>query len=607
MVLDEDGGSRIESTAKSISIQVASSRSRNLLKGGWLEYTGWGYGGVLTKQGSRLSVMLEAGKTYTITARGRMPKSTLYVYNRKALVLSNGTTVNTTPVFYYISDTDVQSSVTEYYLATSAQSGVTRGTSGWSTSLPTMSETNMYLWNYRVVVCSNGTSFSTTPVLVYTYTGSAQVGVTVTEYYLGYNSNSGATVATEGWSTSPVMPNNVERMVVHVYNGMSYPGAAVIKSTSMSVVSHTFTPTVTQTYYIDAFPQDANNANAAYRWREWALEWVVLTAGEVPATEWTDSEADVLATGFDIKKGEIDTTASKFTLRDNDGTERIKSENDKVVVDFDNFKIDKDGNVTATNGNFSGTVTASSGNIGNLEISQTGIELFDTNSVPRRVLSPNAIQYYTSIENHTRLVDVPSPGLIAMSRDTSASFIIGKGAISVQLGGYDGYINGEYKEYPCYTAYIRDESTTSLSSDFTTMKSIGVGFATNGRMVANVFQSLKGGLAMMAMSCGTVNSDGSLGTVNADGKPVNCQLFAFQTKCYVSSVEKNVVGKYVCTLGEAPKGFWTVLLTARPSGDATMYTTLASKDANSFTVFTSNDSSRDDSAFEYILVSFGGI
>ena len=263
--------------------------------------------------------------------------------------------------------------------------------------------------------------------------------------------------------------------------------------------------------------------------------------------------------------------------------------------------------MTATNGNFSGTVTASGGNIGNLEIKPNAIEYIDANSGSKRVLSPNAIQYYTSIENHTCLVDVPSPGLMAISRGTIGSFIIGKGAISVQMGGYDGSTTNGYKEYPCYTAYISDQSTTSLTSDFTTMKSIGVGFATNGRMVANVFQSLKGGLAMVAMSCGTVNADGSLGTVNADGKPVNCQLFAFQTNCYVSSVAKGGTGKYVCTLREAPKGFWTVLLTARPSEGETMYTTLASKGNNSFTVYTSDDSTTNDSAFEYIIVSFGGI
>lgn len=332
-VIDEEGGSLIESTAKNVSIQVASSQSRNLLKGGWLEYTGWGYGGVLTKQGSMLSVMLEAGKTYTITAHGRMPNSALYVYNRKALVLANGTTVNTMPVSYDIPDSCTQQSVTEYYLATSASGGVTSGTSGWSTSLPTMSETNMYLWNYRIVVRSDGSSFSTPAVLVHTWTGSAPVGVT--EYYLGYTSNSGVSTETDGWSTSPAMPNKVVRLVVHVYNGMSYPGAAIIDSTSMTVVSDTFTPTVTQTYYIDAFPQDANYANAAYRWREWALEWVVLTSGEVPAAEWTDSEADVLATGFNVKEKKITLTSDTVEVRNNSGeTTALLDETGKIQTNL---------------------------------------------------------------------------------------------------------------------------------------------------------------------------------------------------------------------------------------------------------------------------------
>jgi hypothetical protein len=37
------------------------------------------------------------------------------------------------------------SSITNYYLATSASSGVTRSTSGWKTAVQTMTATNQYL------------------------------------------------------------------------------------------------------------------------------------------------------------------------------------------------------------------------------------------------------------------------------------------------------------------------------------------------------------------------------------------------------------------------------------------------------------------------------
>ena len=49
-------------------------------------------------------------------------------------------------------------SITEYYLATSASSGVTTGTSGWTTKIQTITEDKRYLWNYEEVVYTDGTS-----------------------------------------------------------------------------------------------------------------------------------------------------------------------------------------------------------------------------------------------------------------------------------------------------------------------------------------------------------------------------------------------------------------------------------------------------------------
>ena len=59
----------------------------------------------------------------------------------------------------------------------------------------------------------------------------------------------------------------------------------------------------------------------------------------------------LLATGIDITNGKIGMIASQFTLRDNDGTERIKATNGKVTLDFDNLKVTSQG-VQASNGTF---------------------------------------------------------------------------------------------------------------------------------------------------------------------------------------------------------------------------------------------------------------
>ena len=66
-------------------------------------------------------------------------------------------------------------SVINYYLATASASGVTAATSGWTTSVQSVSSNKKYLWNYEVVKYTDGTTASTTaPCIIGTYgdTGS---------------------------------------------------------------------------------------------------------------------------------------------------------------------------------------------------------------------------------------------------------------------------------------------------------------------------------------------------------------------------------------------------------------------------------------------------
>ena len=106
--------------------------------------------------------------------------------------------------------TSVQS-VTEYYLATSASSGVTTNTDGWSTSIQTMTATNKYLWNYEQINFSDGMNQPTIPVIIGVYGDKGQTGSTgatgrsitgITEHYLATNLATGVTRSTSGWSTS---------------------------------------------------------------------------------------------------------------------------------------------------------------------------------------------------------------------------------------------------------------------------------------------------------------------------------------------------------------------------------------------------------------------
>ena len=106
------------------------------------------------------------------------------------------------------------SSVTEYYLASALSSGVTVSTTGWTTTVQTITATKKYLWNYEVITYSNGAKTTTAPVIIGTYgdkgdkgdqggKGETGNGVSsVAEYYLASTLSSGVTVSTTGWTTT---------------------------------------------------------------------------------------------------------------------------------------------------------------------------------------------------------------------------------------------------------------------------------------------------------------------------------------------------------------------------------------------------------------------
>lgn len=102
--------------------------------------------------------------------------------------------------------------IINYYLATSASSGVTTSTKGWTTSVQNVSETNKYLWNYEVIKYTDGTTASTSaPCIIGTYgdtgskgdkgdTGATGNGIkSIAEHYAVSTSNS---TTPTSWSSS---------------------------------------------------------------------------------------------------------------------------------------------------------------------------------------------------------------------------------------------------------------------------------------------------------------------------------------------------------------------------------------------------------------------
>lgn len=68
--------------------------------------------------------------------------------------------------------------VTNYYLATSQQNGVTTSTSGWTTTPQTMTEQKKYLWNYEIITYTDKTVYTVAPHIIGTYGDKGEDGRT---------------------------------------------------------------------------------------------------------------------------------------------------------------------------------------------------------------------------------------------------------------------------------------------------------------------------------------------------------------------------------------------------------------------------------------------
>ena len=177
-------------------------------------------------------------------------------YSQTAKVLTS----RPTPVGTNIKGVGIKS-VTEYYAVSTSNS---TAPSSWSTSVPTMTATNKYLWNYeRITYTNNTTSDSAKRVIgVYGNTGATgakgdkgdpgdtgatgpkgETGATgngiksITNYYLASASSSGVTTSTSGWTTTMQSTSTSKRYLWN-YEKISYTNGTTVNTTPVIIGTH---------------------------------------------------------------------------------------------------------------------------------------------------------------------------------------------------------------------------------------------------------------------------------------------------------------------------------------------------------------------------------
>lgn len=136
-----------------------------------------------------------------------------YLWSYQSIAYTSGNPTTTTPVIIGThgatggkGDTGATGngikSVVNYYLTTSAASGVTVDTTGWSTTPKATTTTNKYIWCYQLITYTNNATTKTTPAIIGTHgatgsNGADAITLTITSSTGNiFKNSSGSTVLT---------------------------------------------------------------------------------------------------------------------------------------------------------------------------------------------------------------------------------------------------------------------------------------------------------------------------------------------------------------------------------------------------------------------------
>ena len=185
-----------------------------------------------------------------------MTTTNRYLWNYEKITYSSGNPTNTTKRVIGVygntggkgdpgSNGKSIGSVTNYYLATASASGVTTSTSGWTTTVQSVSSSKKYLWNYEVIKYTDNTVASTsTPCVIGTYgdkgdkgdpgTAGKSIG-SVVNYYLATSSSSGVTTSTSGWTTT-VQSVSSSKKYLWNYEVVKYTDGTTASTTAPCII-----------------------------------------------------------------------------------------------------------------------------------------------------------------------------------------------------------------------------------------------------------------------------------------------------------------------------------------------------------------------------------
>lgn len=133
--------------------------------------------------------------------------------------------------------------VTNYFLVSTASTGVTTSTSGWTTTMQATDTSKKYLWSYQKITYSNKTTSDTIPVIIGTHGATGGTGATgkgvkaVQSYYLTTSAATGVTTSTTGWGTTPTATTTTNKYLWS-YQKFTYTDNTTSNTTPAIIGTH---------------------------------------------------------------------------------------------------------------------------------------------------------------------------------------------------------------------------------------------------------------------------------------------------------------------------------------------------------------------------------
>lgn len=134
--------------------------------------------------------------------------------------------------------------VTNYYLASSLNTGVKTTDDGWTPTMQSTDTTKKYLWCYQLIAYSSGNPTKTVPVIIGTHGATGGTGATgkgiskVENYYLTTSASSGVSAeGTTGWSKTPTATDTTKKYI-WCYQLITYTDNTTTKTTAAIIGTH---------------------------------------------------------------------------------------------------------------------------------------------------------------------------------------------------------------------------------------------------------------------------------------------------------------------------------------------------------------------------------